>query len=303
MAFVEGKITMPRFGCHLSSAKGYLAMGRTAVRIGADTFQFFTRNPRGGRARALDPEDIANYREYADEHGLGPILAHASYTLNPATADPKLRDFVLATIRDDLFRLDHLPDAMYNLHPGHGGGGPDAVGTVARVLDAVVTPAVKTTVLLETMVGQGTELGGLFEDLRAIIDLAESGDRVGVCLDTCHVFAAGYDIVGDLDGVLERFDRVLGLSRLRAVHLNDSVFGLGRRKDRHATIGTGEIGLRAITRIVGHPSLRDLPFYLETPNDDDGHGREIAEVRKLYRRELARQKRGEGPVGKREEKP
>lgn len=282
---------MLTLGCHLSSAKGYLAMGKVAERIGANTFQFFTRNPRGGRAKALDLDDIAKFREFAREHGIGPILAHGSYTLNPATENPKLREFLLNTMRDDLERLEHTPGALYNVHPGHGGEGGKPIQMVANTLDAVLNPGQSTTLLLETMVGHGSEVGGTFEELRAILDTAKTGDRVGVCMDTCHVFAAGYDIVNDLDPVLRHFDKVIGIERLRAVHLNDSLFALGSRKDRHAEIGKGKIGLRAMARIITHPALRGLPFYLETPNDDDGHGREITELKKLYRQEMTKMSR------------
>ena len=276
---------MLTIGSHLSSSKGYLAMAREAAGMNANTFQFFTRNPRGGRAKALDPGDVAAFLEFAKEHGIGPVLAHASYTLNPATADPKLRAFVLETIADDLGRLEHTPGNMYNIHPGsHTGRGVEAgIESIAQTLDTVLEPESRTAFLLETMSGHGSEVGGSFEELRAIIDASKYGKRLGVCLDTCHVFAAGYDIVKDLDGVLKHFDAVVGLGRLKAIHLNDSMFGPGQRKDRHAKIGEGEIGLDAFARIINHPALREIPFLLETPNDVRGWAEEIATLRGLYK--------------------
>ena len=275
---------MLAIGCHLSSAKGYLAMGREAVRIGANTFQYFTRNPRGGRAKDIDPGDVAAYLDFAREHGIGTILAHAAYTLNPATSDARVRDFARRTMADDLVRLEHTPGNLYNFHPGsHVGAGPEkAVAAIAELLDEVLDAGIQTTVLLETMSGKGSEVGGTFEEIRAVIDAAKVGDRLGVCLDTCHVFDAGYDIVNDLDGVLKRFDRVVGLKRLRAVHLNDSLNPMGSRKDRHAKIGEGHIGREAFTRITNHPALRNIPFFLETPNDLDGYAREIADLKATY---------------------
>ncbi len=274
---------MFRIGCHLSSAKGYLAMAREAVRLGANTFQFFTRNPRGGKAKDIDPADVLGYLDFAREHGVGPILAHAAYTLNPASIDPRVREFARNTMADDLARLAETPGNLYNFHPGsHVGRGAEAgIESIASLLDEVVGPGLGTTILLETMSGKGSEVGGTFEELRAIIDAAKVGKDLGVCLDTCHVFDAGYDIVGDLDGVLARFDRVIGLGRLRAVHLNDSLNPLGGKKDRHAKIGEGHIGLDAFARIVNHPALRELPFLLETPNDPDGYAAEIALLRGL----------------------
>lgn len=276
---------MLTIGSHLSSSKGYLAMGMEAVRIGANTFQFFLRNPRGGKAKELNPEDIAHFNGYAREHSLGPIMAHASYVLNPATADPKLQKFVRETIIDDLARLEHTPGNLYNIHPGgHGGRGVEAgIKAVAEMLDQAIDPGISSTFLLETMSGSGNELGGTFENLRAIIDASKRNKLLGVCLDTCHVLTAGYDIVNDLDSVLQHFDKVVGLKRLKAIHLNDSMFPLGSHKDRHAKIGEGEIGMKGFARIINHPALRELPFYLETPNDPDGWGREIATLRELYK--------------------
>lgn len=276
---------MLKIGCHLSSSKGFLAMGRTAVEIGADTFQFFTRNPRGGKAKELDLQDVEQYKSFAAEHGLFPILAHAPYTLNACAADEGLREFAQNTMADDLARLEHLPGSLYNFHPGsHVKQGADVgISLIAEQLNAILTPEQSTTVLLETMAGKGSEVGKSFEELREILDKVKLPDKMGVCLDTCHVFDGGYDIVGQLDAVLEEFDRVIGLSRLRAVHLNDSKNPLGSHKDRHEKLGEGSIGLVALTAIVNHPALRELPFYLETPNELDGYAREIAMMKDVYR--------------------
>ena len=272
-----------KIGCHLSSAGGYMAMGQTAVSIGANVFQFFTRNPRGGAAKPIDPADVAAFRDYAAEKGIGPILAHAPYTLNAAGAEERVREFAESTMRDDLKRLELTPGALYNFHPGsHVGQGADAgVALIAGMLGRILAPGWQTTVLLETMSGKGSEVGRSFEELRAIIDSTDGGDRIAVCLDTCHVWDGGYDIVGDLDGVLERFDAVLGISRLKAIHLNDSLNVRDAHKDRHACIGKGKIGLDALARVINHPTLRDLPFYLETPNDLDGYRAEIALLKSL----------------------
>lgn len=276
---------MLKIGCHLSSSKGFLAMGRTAVEIGANTFQFFTRNPRGGKAKELDLQDVEQYKSFAAEHGLFPILAHAPYTLNACAADEGLREFAQNTMADDLARLEHLPGSLYNFHPGsHVKQGADVgISLIAEQLNAILTPEQSTTVLLETMAGKGSEVGKSFEELREILDRVKLSDKMGVCLDTCHVFDGGYDIVGQLDAVLEEFDRVIGLSRLRAVHLNDSKNPLGSHKDRHEKLGEGSIGLVALTAIVNHPALRELPFYLETPNELDGYAREIATMKDVYR--------------------
>lgn len=276
---------MLKIGCHLSSSKGFLAMGRTAVEIGANTFQFFTRNPRGGKAKELDLQDVEQYKSFAAEHGLFPILAHAPYTLNACATDEGLREFAQNTMADDLARLEHLPGSLYNFHPGsHVKQGADVgISLIAEQLNAILTPKQSTTVLLETMAGKGSEVGKSFEELREILDRIKLSDKMGVCLDTCHVFDGGYDIVGQLDAVLEEFDRVIGLSRLRAVHLNDSKNPLGSHKDRHEKLGEGSIGLVALTAIVNHPALRELPFYLETPNELDGYAREIAMMKDVYR--------------------
>ena len=280
---------MFRIGCHLSSAGGYLAMGQTAESIGANVFQFFTRNPRGGAAKPVDRADVADFLRFAAEKGIGPILAHAPYTLNAAGAEDRVREFAEATMADDLRRLELTPGALYNFHPGsHVGQGAEKgieliSAMLARILSAFgQTPA--TTILFETMAGKGSEVGRTFEEVRALIDAVEAahpGAPLGVCLDTCHVWDGGYDIVGDLDGVLDAFDRVVGLARLKAVHLNDSLNPLGAHKDRHACIGKGRIGQDALARVINHPKLRDLPFYLETPCDLDGYRAEIALLKSL----------------------
>ena len=276
---------MLKIGCHLSSSKGYLAMGKEAVKIGANTFQFFTRNPRGGKAKPLDLEDIAAYREFAQEQGLFPILAHAPYTLNACAADEGLRTFARETMADDLSRLENIPGSMYNFHPGsHVKQGTQVgIALIAEHLNAILTPELSTTVLLETMAGKGSEVGRTFQELREILDRVELSEKMGVCLDTCHVSDGGYDLVNDLDGVLEEFDKVIGLEKLKAIHLNDSMNPLGSHKDRHQKLGEGTLGLEALARIVNHPALRDLPFYLETPNDLAGYAREIALMKETYR--------------------
>jgi deoxyribonuclease-4 len=273
-----------RIGCHISSAKGYLAMGRDALAVGANTLQFFVRNPRGGAAKALNTKDIAAFLALAQTHDIAPLLAHAPYTVNACAKDPGLREFARNTMRDDLARMEHTPGNLYNFHPGNhvGQGLEQGIALIADMLNNLLDADGHTTVLLETMAGKGTEVGGRFEELRAIIDRVERGDRLGVCLDTCHVHDAGYDLVADLDGVLEEFDDVLGLDRLRAVHLNDSLNPRGSRKDRHAKIGEGALGLPVIARIINHPLLRHLPFNLETPNDLSGYAGEIALLKSLY---------------------
>ena len=275
---------MLHIGCHLSCANGYLAMGKQAVEIGADTFQFFTRNPRGGSVKPFDREDADALVSFMQAHAFAPILAHAPYTLNAAAADPKVRDFAFRTMREDLERLAYIPGAMLNFHPGsHVKQGPEAgVRLIAGMLDEVYTPELPTTVLLETMAGKGSEVGRSFEELRAIMDASRAGDRLGVCLDTCHVHDGGYDIVNRLDEMLEEFDRIIGLERLKAIHLNDSKNPLGSRKDRHEKIGQGSIGLAAMERIINHEALRGLPFYLETPNELDGYAAEIRLLRGAY---------------------
>ncbi|WP_298029958.1 deoxyribonuclease IV [uncultured Dysosmobacter sp.] len=272
---------MLHIGCHLSSSKGFLAMGRQALELGADTFQFFTRNPRGSRAKELDPADAAALAALLRERRFAPIIAHAPYTLNLCGAEEANRLFARETMADDLRRLEHIPGQYYNFHPGsHVGQGTEAgVAYIAQGLNTILRPDQSTTVLLETMAGKGSEVGGRFEELREIIDRVALDQKVGVCLDTCHVSDGGYDIIHDLDGVLTEFDRVIGLDRLKAVHLNDSKNPPGSRKDRHACIGEGCIGLEALTRIVRHPVLRKLPFCLETPNELPGYRREIELMR------------------------
>lgn len=275
---------MLTIGCHMSVAKGFEKMGLTAVKIGANTLQFFTRNPRGSKAKELDQKDIAAFRLLMNEHHFGKILAHAPYTLNPASSNGHTREFALETLRDDLIRMESLPGNYYNFHPGShvGGGVQTGIDLISDALNQILFPNQSTIVLLETMVGKGSEIGGSFQELRRIIDGVELQEKLGICLDTCHVSDGGYDIAGRLDQVLEEFDHVIGLSRLKAVHLNDSLNPLGSHKDRHANIGKGTLGLEAFERMINHPVLRDLPFYLETPNDDDGHGEEIALLKSLY---------------------
>ena len=272
-------------GAHLSSSKGYLAMAETAVSIGANTFQFFTRNPRGGKAKDIDPADIAAFHTYCGEHGISTILAHAPYTLNAAAADPKVQDFARLTFVDDLARMEHTPGQLYNFHPGsHVKQGAEAgIAKIVAVLDDVLEPQQTTTVLLETMAGKGTEIGRTFEELAEIISRVQLPDHLGVCLDTCHVWDGGYDIAGDLDGVLGEFDRVIGLDRLKAIHLNDSKNPLGAHKDRHEKIGEGYIGFDALSAVTRHPLLRGLPFFLETPNELEGYAGEIAALRAAWK--------------------
>ena len=272
-------------GCHLSSAKGYLHMAKEAVSIDANTFQFFTRNPRGGRAKAIDPKDVAAYAAYAPEHGIERILAHAPYTLNPASDKQQTRDFALMVLAEDLGRMEETPHQLYNMHPGSATGQTheEAIAKIADALNQSLLPHQTTTLLLETMAGKGSEVGGTFEELAAIIAQVDLDGHVGMCLDTCHVWDAGYDIVGDLDGVLDEFDRVIGLDRLHAIHLNDSQNARGSHKDRHARIGEGQIGLEALAAVTNNPRLRDLPFYLETPNPElSGFAEEIAPLRSAH---------------------
>ncbi|WP_342979322.1 MULTISPECIES: deoxyribonuclease IV [unclassified Ruminococcus] len=271
-------------GNHTSSSKGYAAMGRQIVKNGGNTFAFFTRNPRGGNAKAIDPVDVAKFFEIAKEHEFGKIVAHAPYTLNACAAKENLRDFARETFADDLKRMEATSGNYYNFHPGsHVGQGIEVgIQKIAEVLNAVLTEDQTTTVLLETMSGKGSEVGSHFEELRAIMDLVEKHDKLGICLDTCHVWDGGYDIVNDLDGVLTEFDRIIGLDHLKAIHLNDSLNPLGSHKDRHAKIGEGQIGLDALVRVICHPALAGKPFILETPNDDEGWTREIALLRERY---------------------
>ena len=276
---------MLHIGCHLSSSDGFLAMGKTALTIEADVFQFFTRNPRGSRAKAIDPADAAALMKLMEEKEFPCILAHAPYTLNPCSATEKTREFARMTMKDDLERMEYTPGQYYNFHPGsHTGQGSDkGVRLITDLLNELLKPEQTTTVLLETMSGKGTEVGRNFEELAAIIQGVELKDKIGVCLDTCHIWDGGYDIVNDLDGVLQKFDDVVGLERLKTIHLNDSLNVQSSHKDRHAAIGQGEIGLEAMVRIINHPALRNLPFFLETPNDLEGYHREINLLRSHYK--------------------
>lgn len=272
-------------GCHLSSSAGFLAMGKEAAKLGANTFQFFTRNPRGGSAKPLNLKDIAAFEEYRKENNILSPLAHAPYTLNACSKDEGLRDFARNTMADDISRLENIEGAMYNFHPGsHVGQGEETgIQYIADMLNVVLNPEQKTIVLLETMAGKGTEIGRNFSQLRSIIDKVSLNDKLGVCLDTCHVFDGGYDIVNNLDGVLEEFDKIIGFNKLKAIHLNDTMNYLGCHKDRHAKIGEGGIGIEAFEKIINHPQLRKLPFYLETPNDLDGYKKEIEILKNLYK--------------------
>ncbi len=274
---------MQYIGCHLTISKGYYAMGKQAVALGGNTAQFFTRNPRGGRARALDMEDIQALTALMDREGFGPLVAHAPYTINPCAAKEKTLEFAHMTMADDIRRLDLLPRCYYNLHPGsHVGQGVEAgIEKIAATLNAVMYPEQRTMVLLETMTGKGSEIGGRFEELRAILDRVELGDKMGVCLDTCHISDGGYDLAADLDGVLTEFDKVIGLRHLKALHLNDSMNPPGSRKDRHQKLGRGYLGLETFRRILAHPALRDLPKILETPNDLPGYAEEIRLLREM----------------------
>ena len=272
---------MLTIGSHLSSSKGFLHMGKEAVSIGANTFQFFTRNPRGSKAKEIDEKDVAEFRRFAEENGIRVILAHAPYTLNACSRDAHTREFALQTMEDDLRRMEYVPGNYYNFHPGShtGQGAEEGIRQIAELLNAILKPEQTTIVLLETMAGKGTEVGRSFEELRGILDRVELSDHMGVCLDTCHVYDAGYDIVENLEGVLEEFDRVIGLDRLKAVHINDSKNPFASHKDRHEKIGEGSLGLEAFAKIVNHPALRELPFYLETPNDLEGYAKEIRMLR------------------------
>lgn len=275
---------MLKIGCHLSATKGYCAMAKDALSIGADTFQFFTRNPRGAKAKPVDEKDIEAFKLMAKENGIDIILAHAPYTINPCAARPEVLEFARQTMADDLHRMDMLPGNLYNFHPGShvGQGEEEGVRKTAETLNIVLYPELKTTVLLETMAGKGSEMGCKFQHLRDIIDRTELSDKLGVCFDTCHVYDGGYDIVNDLDGVLTEFDKVIGLDRLKAVHINDSKNPFASHKDRHEVIGGGSIGLEAFRRIINHPALRNLPFFLETPNELPGYAKEIALLKSMY---------------------
>ena len=275
---------MLKIGCHLSASAGFMHMGQEILSIGGNTFQFFTRNPRGGTAKPVDEADAAAFRAFAAEKGIPVILAHAPYTLNGCSADPGIRDFATRTMADDLRRMEYVPGNLYNFHPGsHVGQGIEAgIEMIAGMLNTILREDQHTTVLLETMAGKGSEVGSRFEELREILDRVNLQDKMGVCLDTCHVNDAGYDIVNNLDGVLAEFDRVIGLGRLKAIHINDSKNPLGAHKDRHEKIGEGALGTETILRVMRHEALKDLPFYLETPNELDGYEREIRMLKELY---------------------
>ena len=274
---------MLKIGCHLSASKGYAHMAQEILSLGGNTFQFFTRNPRGGAAKEINPADIEEFHRFAEQNGISGILAHAPYTLNACSADASVRDFAFRTMTDDLLRMEYTPGNLYNFHPGsHVGQGTETgIEQIAELLNRVLKPEQTTVVLLETMAGKGSEIGSRFEELREIIDRTKLQDKLGVCLDTCHVYDAGYDIVNDLDGVLTEFDRVIGLERLKALHLNDSKNPCGARKDRHEKIGQGHLGTGCFAAIVREPRLNNLPMILETPNDLDGYANEVALLRGL----------------------
>ncbi len=275
---------MLNIGSHISSAKGYEAMGKQALKLGANTFAFFTRNPRGGSAKEIHPEDVKRFLSLWKEHGYGKIVAHAPYTLNPCSDKEEVRRFAREAFASDLERMEYTPGNYYNFHPGShvGQGKEQGIRLIARLLNLCLKPEMSTTVLLETMAGKGSEIGSDFQELREILDQTVLSEKVGICLDTCHVWDGGYDIAGHLDQVLEEFDKVIGLRRLKAIHINDSKNPMGSHKDRHERIGEGAIGLEAFERIVNHPKLQGLPFILETPNDDAGWAEEIALLRKLH---------------------
>jgi len=273
-------------GCHLTSSKGYENMAKDAISVGANTFQFFTRNPRGGKARELDLDDISRFLSIWKLNDFGKIIAHSPYTLNPCSADPKIRDFAYMVMADDLARTEYTPGNYYNFHPGNhvGQGVETGIAKIAEIMNDIIKPDQSTIMLLETMAGKGTEIGGRFEELRAIIDRVELSEKIGVCMDTCHVSDAGYDIISDLDGVFSEFDRIIGLDRLKAFHINDSNNAPGARKDRHARIGEGKIGFEAIVRFINHPVVRGLPCILETPNDElSGYAQEISSLKAAYK--------------------
>lgn len=276
---------MLRIGCHLSSSKGFLHMGKEAVKIGANTFQFFTRNPRGSKAKEIDEKDVEAFLVFSREHGIGQILAHAPYTLNPCSKEEKTREFALMTMEDDLKRMEYIPGNCYNFHPGShvGQGAKEGLRMISETLNQILKEEQTTTVLLETMAGKGTEVGRSFEELQAILDRVELKSHMGVCLDTCHVYDGEYDIVNHLDEVLEQFDKIIGLDKLKAIHMNDSKNPFGSHKDRHEKIGEGSLGVDAFERIINHPLLRGIPIYLETPNELEGYAKEIALLRQLER--------------------
>lgn len=275
---------MLHIGCHLSSVKGFEHMGKEALSIGADTFQFFTRNPRGGKAKEISLQDVENFLKLAEEHNFAKLVAHAPYTLNPCSAAEKVREFAYTAMADDMKRMELIPGNYYNFHPGsHVGQGVEkGIELITELLNKIITPEQSTIILLETMAGKGSEIGGKFEELKAIIDGVEIKEKLGVCMDTCHVSDAGYNIKEDLEGVLSEFDEVVGLERLYALHINDSQNPLGAHKDRHAKIGEGYLGLDAIAAVINHPKLKGLPCILETPNELEGYGREIKMLKEAY---------------------
>lgn len=276
---------MLNIGCHLSASKGFLSMGKDALRIKANTFQFFTRNPRGNKAKEIDCKDVEEFLKLSEENNFAVILAHAPYTLNACSEDEKIRNFTMETMKDDLIRMEYVPHNLYNFHPGsHRGQGKErGIKQIISLLNNILKPEQNTIVLLETMAGKGSEIGRNFEELKSILDGVTLKEKTGICFDTCHVYDSGYDIVNNLDGVIEEFDNVIGLDRLYAIHLNDSMNQRGSCKDRHSKIGEGTIGLEAIAGIINHPKLRHLPFFLETPNEMDGYAREIRLLKGLYR--------------------
>lgn len=274
---------MFKIGCHLSASKGYANMAKEILSIGGNTFQYFTRNPRGGNAKELDLDDVEEYKKIASDNRIEVILAHAPYTINVCSADEKIRRFGIDTMKDDIRRLEVIGNSMYNFHPGsHVGQGVDVgINFIVEALNEILTEEQNTTVLLETMAGKGSEVGRKFEELKVIIDNVKSSNKLGVCLDTCHVYDAGYDIVNDLDGVLDEFDRVMGIERLKAIHINDSKNPFESHKDRHEKIGEGFIGVDTFEKLINNPRLAELPFYLETPNELDGYEKEIALLKSL----------------------
>ncbi|MDD2189825.1 MAG: deoxyribonuclease IV [Eubacteriales bacterium] len=275
---------MLNIGCHLSTSKGFTNLGKEALSINANTFQFFTRNPRGSKAKDIDDDDVNGLLRIMDDNSFAPVLGHAPYTLNPASANPKIREFALQVLKDDLARMEYLPNNFYNLHPGShvGQGTQKGIELIAEALNSILTADQTTMVLLETMSGKGSEIGSTFQEIKAIIDKVNLDNKIGVCLDTCHVYDAGYDIVNDLNSVLDEFDRIIGLERLSAVHLNDSKNPFASHKDRHEKIGEGTIGLKSITNVINHPKLRHLPFFLETPNELPGYAQEIQLLRDAF---------------------
>ena len=279
---IEKQVKMFKIGCHLSASNGYLAMAKQAVEIGANTFQFFTRNPRGGQAKPIDEKDVQEFLQYSKQNGIEVILAHAPYTLNACSADEKIREFAKMIMSDDLKRMEYTPGNYYNFHPGsHVGQGVEVgIEYIVDMLNGILTPEQTTIVLLETMSGKGSEIGRSFEELKTIIDKVHLKDKIGVCLDTCHIWDGGYDVVNDFDNVLDEFDKIIGLDKLKAIHLNDSMNDFEAHKDRHAKIGEGKIGLDAIVKIINNDRIKDLPFFLETPNELDGYKKEIEILRK-----------------------